>query len=298
MIGILTVAFGVISVVSVVLGAIALRLMLRSRYVLSYQMRTVRYFDQDTALPEGASMTFLGTSVDSLAKTTIVAWNSGTDTLQGKDIVESNPLRLEFDKVRLMEARIVGSTQDTNGVRVTRTGDVPHLTYADQVTQKARVGFSEAEESPNCSLEFSYEYLSPNDGFVLEVVHNSRKDPTFVGTCKGLSRGGANDLGKLITGTIETIVERSVPRSKTVRVVLLVNLVSALLVIAALIASGLALDWGFLPKESSQIALVTTVRPYLYGTVFVQFLLHMTATLSFGYWTSRRRYPKELAEYM
>lgn len=152
----------------------------RQRLKFAYQTKYTRYFAQeDYALPSEVVMTFEGEKVERLSKSTIIFWNAGTDVLRGEDIVESDPIRIGFEPTaRILSHKVCGSTKDTNQINVHLVAEAVH------------------------ELAVTYDYLDPRDGFVLEVMHNSRRRrPRVMGNAKGLSDGpkgldGANPTQK------------------------------------------------------------------------------------------------------
>lgn len=142
----------------------------RTKNRLAYQMTSVLYFNEtDYSLPPGAQMTFENTSVKRLTKTTVVLWNHGTETLYGTSIVIDDPLCVAFDEGdRIFSCRITQRTNDTNEAGI--------------------VGAAATHERL-----LSYDYLNAKDGFVVEIVHDSKKPhPLVSGSIKGVAKGVEN----------------------------------------------------------------------------------------------------------
>ena len=111
-------------------------------------------------------MTFGHQPVRMLAKTTIVLWNAGTEALRGEDIVEKDRVRFSIADGRVLNHRVVQTTTPATEVRL------------------------EVGEASN-ELAFRYNYLNPNDGAVVEILHDGTK-VTIAGTSKALKDGPEN----------------------------------------------------------------------------------------------------------
>jgi len=141
----------------------------------SYQLKALRLIAKDErALPEEVEILFKGMSVPRLTKTHVIFWNSGKALLDGKQIVESDPLRLEFDKdARVLRARIAKATRDTNKFEVKIN-----------------------DRSPN-EVACNFDYLDVGDGAVIELLHTAEKRyPEVRGTIRGVPKGTLN-LGNI-----------------------------------------------------------------------------------------------------
>jgi hypothetical protein len=137
----------------------------------SYQLKALRLIAKDErALPEEVEILFKGMSVPQLTKTHVIFWNSGKALLDGKQIVESDPLRLEFDKAaRVLRARIAKATRDTN---------------------KSEVKIN--DKSPN-EVVCHFDYLDVGDGVVIELLHTAEERyPKVQGTIRGVPKGILN----------------------------------------------------------------------------------------------------------
>ena len=154
----------------------------------SYQLKALRLIAKDErALPEEVEILFKGMSVPRLTKTHVIFWNSGKALLDGKQIVESDPLRLEFDKdAQVLRARIAKPTRDTNKFEV-------------KINAK----------SPN-EVACSFDYLDVGEGAVIELLHTAEKRyPEVRGTIRGVPKGilnlgsiASSDQGSLNLSTI------------------------------------------------------------------------------------------------
>ena len=137
----------------------------------SYQFKALRLIaENERALPEEVEILFKGMSVPRLTKTHVVFWNSGKAMLDGKQIVDVDPLRLEFSKdAQVLRARIVKATRETNEFEV-------------KINDK----------SPN-EVVCSFDYLNVGDGAVIELLHtDEERYPRVQGTIRGVPKGILN----------------------------------------------------------------------------------------------------------
>jgi hypothetical protein len=113
---------------------------------------------------------FSGMSVPRLTKTHVVFWNSGKAMLDGKQIVDVDPLRLEFSKdAQVLRARIVKATRKTNEFEV-------------KINDK----------SPN-EVICSFDHLNVGDGAVIELLHtDEERYPRVQGGIRGVPKGVLN----------------------------------------------------------------------------------------------------------
>lgn len=137
----------------------------------SYQFKALRLIaENERALPEEVEILFKGMSVPRLTKTHVVFWNSGKAMLDGKQIVDVDPLRLEFSKdAQVLRARIVKATRETNEFEV-------------KINDKC----------PN-EVVCSFDYLNVGDGAVIELLHtDEERYPRVQGTIRGVPKGILN----------------------------------------------------------------------------------------------------------
>jgi hypothetical protein len=116
-----------------------------------YKVRSLRLIGvPNSKLAQDVQVKFRGTPVDRLTKTQIVFWNSGNLILRGSDIVQSEPLRFDFP----------------NGSTVVDVGISRYSRAANNCT----AGIDPLR--PN-SVLFLFDYLDPNDGVVIAILHTS-----------------------------------------------------------------------------------------------------------------------------
>lgn len=136
-----------------------------------YQLRALRLIgkEEDT-LPEEVEILFRGKTVPRLTKTHVILWNSGKGTLHGRDIVQTDPLRLEFSK----------------GTQVLK----PRLLKVTRAANKFKVMIN--PNSPN-ELLCSFDYLDREDGATIELLHTDKERyPKVQGAVRGIPKGALN----------------------------------------------------------------------------------------------------------
>lgn len=227
----------------------------RRRSRLVYQMALLRYFDKDDfALPDYAEMTYEGTEVERLTKVTVVFWNKGTETLRGKDIVRSDPIRLTFPEgTRVLDVEIAKRTREANKCAI--------------------------QHHPPGSRDvvICYDYLDPGDGLALNLLHDGATPlPETLGTATGLG-DGPDSLGVI---HLESSVGK---RAKRIRMKQFAVLAMVLIVI--LVYGALAYGTVF----PTSIEFWRIAAPTL-SMIAGGFLGHFTGSRKGG----RRKYPRSL----
>ena len=135
---------------------------------LVYQTKAFKIIGKDErAIPDDIKIFFGYTPVQRLVKNLIIIWNSGYTTFDGKNIIDSNPLRAEYGK-------------DACVMRVTTL-----KTTRSENMSNAHINPTNLNE-----VIFSFDYLDPNDGAVFEIYHTGEEIiPKMKGTIKGLPQG-------------------------------------------------------------------------------------------------------------
>jgi hypothetical protein len=142
-----------------------------------YQFQALRLIEkEERALPEEVEIHFKGRDVPRLTMTHVFLWNSGTATIDGKDIVIDDPLRLEFSEgAEVLRVRICKATREINKF-------------------KAMVN----QNSPN-EVVCHFDFLDAKDGVVIEVLHTAKERyPEVKGTIRGVPKG-ILDWGSLLS---------------------------------------------------------------------------------------------------
>lgn len=221
----------------------------------SYQLKALKLIAKDErALPEEVDILFKGIGVPRLTKTHVIFWNSGKAMLEGKEIVDTDPLRLEFSKdAQVLRARIAKANRDTNKFEV-------------KINDK----------SPN-EVDCNFDYLDVGDGVVVELLHtNEKRYPEIRGTIRGVPKGILN-LGHIATSGVVGYLPLGIFR----RVMLFIMVGFGVFMTAI----------GFLnpiiPKRSPPPN--PSIEWFLVG--FGLFFIVASVLLL---WTSRKRFPKSL----
>jgi hypothetical protein len=142
---------------------------------LVYQSNAVKLIGKDESLPEEIDILYKGKSVSRLTRTYIIFWNSGKATIDGRNIVDEDPLRLELKDGEFLTKRIISSTRDVNNFKI----------YTK-------------EDEPN-KLFFTFDFLDSDDGVVIELLHSASESyPVIKGTIRGIPKG-ILDWGRLLS---------------------------------------------------------------------------------------------------
>lgn len=258
---------GVIGIILGVFGIFSYRIS-KSVAKPSYQKSSLRLIGRnENNLPKDVTVTYKGNEVDRLTKTTLTIWNNGTETLDGSDVVDSEPLLISFkENDKILSYKILKKTKDANAFS---------LINCEDATNKLR-------------LEF--EYLDPKDGVVIELLHDSQERyPVFSGTIKGLPSGFV-DQGR--------VMQR---KRNNFKGPLKILLDIQKLIFVTVIVIGLAITlFGLLPQEARDFIVGFFPESSAQKSIeqqpifFVVFGMIYTAMPAFVFWTRRKKYPKQL----
>jgi hypothetical protein len=130
-------------------------------------------------LPKEVEVFFKKQIVARLSLSHIILWNTGTLSISGQDVVQSDPIRIEYAPGDdILEVNVIKTTRSVNNFKVTKNETLPHC------------------------AQISFDYLDPNDGATIEILHTSSYlNPLVLGTIKGVPKGLSllGDIGP-ITG--------------------------------------------------------------------------------------------------
>src|SRR5262249_648320 len=120
------------------------------RAKLAYQFDEVTLIgSRDAAFPNEVEVRFNGIPVPQLTASRLFIWNAGQRTIGGNDIVDSEPIGVEFDEsTKVLKALVCRVTREVNGVRAEVVTSTPHKTT------------------------LSFDFLDPDDGVSLELLHS------------------------------------------------------------------------------------------------------------------------------
>lgn len=157
--------FGLIGGLLGVLGVV-LFLASRSRSRIAAQINSLELVGVKSVLPNEIEFLFRGTKVPKVTLSRIAIWNIGNTTLTGDQIVESDPLLIvTSDGSEILEVTVTRQTREVNQFSCV------HLDGFDP--NKARCYF---------------DYLDPQDGALVQVIHTGTEKVEVVGTLRGIKK--------------------------------------------------------------------------------------------------------------
>lgn len=259
-----------IGLVGIILGIVGIFSYKISKSIAkpSYQKSSLRLIGRnEDNLPKDVKVTYKGNEVDRLTKTTLTIWNNGSETLDGGDVVESDPLLISFKaNDKILSYKILKKTKNANAF------------------------FLKSYKNSTNKLHFEFEYLDPDDGVVIELLHDSEERyPEFSGTIKGLPSGFV-DQGRILQkkrnnlkGPLKVLLNRP-------KVVFVTTLVMGLAMIAFGLLPQEARDFivGFLSEKSTKKSIEQ--QPIFFVVLGVLY----TSMPAFMLWARRKKFPKQL----
>jgi len=256
-----------IGLVGIILGGVGIfsYKISRSTAKPSYQKSSFRLIGRkENNLPKDVTVIFKRKEVDRLTKTTLILWNNGTEVLNGEDVISTDSLQISFtDGDNILSYKVLKQTKDVNNFELLKNEAFPHR------------------------LLINFSYLDPNDGIVLEILHDSKERyPEVTGTIRGLPKG-FEDLGRVYPN-----------RPVKVKHPLNILLSRPKLVFGGAIIVGLGMViFGLLPQEIRDV-LVTDSHENKYridqSLFFVILGIVYAAMPASILWIRRKKYPKQL----
>ncbi|MEC1268956.1 hypothetical protein P9C27_10465 [Bacillus vallismortis] len=131
---------------------------------LTYTFKSERVVGKNNKAPEDIEIIFKGKSVERVTNTQMTVWNSGNVTIEGKNIVEKDPVRIEISEGQeIISATILEKSNDANDFNI------------------------KIDENNSNILEVKFDYLDSSDGAVIEILHTDNKNfYKLKGSIKGL----------------------------------------------------------------------------------------------------------------
>lgn len=168
-----------ISLCSILVGTIISFIFYRKsirKAVPGYQYKSLNIIDVGKEIKiDNINVFYKESKIERLSKTQILFWNDGNKTILGKNIVEKERIKIQFDQSdgEILSARIVETTRDViNFVINHNPGD--NFAFID------------------------FEFLDKKDGALIELLHtNSRNVFKINGVIKGIPEGIKN-FGRII----------------------------------------------------------------------------------------------------
>jgi hypothetical protein len=133
------------------------------RLIYQYQSRTL--LGPSVPNPD-IEIIFRGKKVPRVTKSLIALWNDGNTTIDGNQIVQTDPIRL-----------LVSSESEVLEVKILR-----------QVREVNNFVIQKSSESAN-QVECHFEWLDPRDGVLIAIVHSGERKVSVAGTIRGVPSG-------------------------------------------------------------------------------------------------------------
>jgi hypothetical protein len=147
----------------------------RSKSSMAYQLHDFTVIGQPDATNLGdIKILFNNISVPRVAVTQLAVWNTGNTVVKGKEIVESDPLAIDFGKEAIiLHAQRVTATQNVNDFRIS------------------------VDEANRSRAFLEFDYLNAQDGAKFQVIHTGSKGGAkLVESIRGLPEGGYGGKGR------------------------------------------------------------------------------------------------------
>lgn len=217
----------------------------------------------NASFPTELEIRFAGAIVSRVTSSTIVLWNHGDRTIRGSELVEADPLRIELPtNGQVLRHSIVRQTRSVNGWRILPIG--------------------------SNTLSLSFDFLDPNDGVTIEVLHSrSGSELIVAGTIMGIPEGMA-DFGRAFWPMYRSRRPLPFPLNQ-------LRLVSWIAVVfgSALVLG--AIGWEHLPSwltldTSASKPLSTNQTRWIFGALGFTYAIVPCLML----WARRRRFPAAL----
>ena len=172
---------------------------------------------------------YKGHEISDLAITKFAIWNSGNEVINWSDVVEKRPLEIKSkeEHTDILDVNIITESEDTNSFEI-------------------------AAHEMHC-MGIKFDYIEPNDGVVVQVLHTGSTDHVNV---DGKIKGGKE---------IKFVNKKKTKRfSKKLTVTLMV-----IEVILFVIASSITLlaQWGVIPET------IVTKQPGLIGDIILSIVI-------------------------
>lgn len=166
------------TIVAIISVIVAVYFYLRSRKVkrLAYQLNEITVVGgSNAAFPKEVEIQFEGRKVDCVTVSHIVLWNAGNVTIDGNEIVTSDPLRIELTAGGdILKIDVLKGTRKVNAIRLLPRNDARNV------------------------VAVVFDYLDPNDGATLRILHTATRGAIVcTGTVRGLP-GGPSNYGAIL----------------------------------------------------------------------------------------------------
>lgn len=235
---------------------------------LVYQSSSTRIIGRNQNTPEEIQIFFHGKEVPRVIKTSLVIWNSGNETIKNSHVTKEDPLRIQFEESEsIISYRILKETRRTNKVNFV-------------LDQKNK-------------LLFNFNYLDPNDGVRVEILHTDDKNSVeFKGTVIGMKQ----DIKSWNT---ERGVKRKSMKLPFLKKDLLRKTMYSMMLLSGVVLCMLGIVFKFYPVQYNEInnmfkseisKSLTVVLTIFMGMVYMFIPIY-------SFVSNRKRFPKELNEH-
>jgi hypothetical protein len=251
-----------IGIIGIIIGFyLYYRSRLTPKPVCHFETTRLLGFGQED-LPKRLQVSYEGQPIERLTVTKVRIWNDGTGTLDGDALVESDPLRFEFNEgERILEANVARTTRAPIRVEIVKDDGDLRRAY------------------------LRFDFLDPKDGALISLVHDSdRRYPHVYGTIKGVPSGlkiiGTSTRYRFLTGKNRMKSLRRIGKPYLA----IIASIGVLLIIAGILSEGVLFEAGRSAKGAGTKYLIIA-GGVIYAALPVLVLLSM-----------RRRYPAALSE--
>ncbi|WP_157518101.1 hypothetical protein [Herbidospora mongoliensis] len=132
-------------------------------------------------LDSGLKLSFHDEDLIHLSLSRIAIWNRRGDTVRGADVVDTDPLRVQFaDSDKILQVRLIACSRKSLGIALVRTSSNPSGVVID------------------------FDFMDAGDGAIVEILHEGKRAPTVTGTVRGTTLKNYRSL-KLNAAVFEII---------------------------------------------------------------------------------------------
>jgi uncharacterized membrane protein YbaN (DUF454 family) len=170
----------VIGVVGIVLAFVLYRRSLVQQK-LSYVRSSIQLTGLNSQFSPDLKIFFKGRELELVTKSIVTFWNSGNATIEGGKIVATSPLRIVTSEgSEILDAAVSTATREANRFTVKLRDNLPN------------------------ELECSFDYLDPNDGVIVSVLHTGNWRVNVVGDIQGIP-SGPSDAGEPLESRLDPL---------------------------------------------------------------------------------------------
>ncbi|WP_242144929.1 MULTISPECIES: hypothetical protein [unclassified Bacillus cereus group] len=233
---------------------------------LVYQSSAIKIIGKNRNTPEEIQIYFRGNEVPRVIKTNLVIWNSGNETIKSSHVTKEDPLRIQIEESEsIISYRILKETRHTNKVKL--------------VLDKQNV------------LLFNFDYLDPNDGVRVEILHTDDINPVVL---KGTVIGMKQDIKSWNT---ERGVKKNTGIFTFIKKSWVTKMAFAMTFLSGALLIFMPLTYWFFPDAYYELnrlfkgksSDITRVFFFVFGIVYMSIPLYILSL-------KRKRFPKKLKE--